>query len=56
VRAVLDTNAVICEAFFGGAPDALFGAALDGRLLVVMTPKILDEGSCPKPPREQVSP
>ena len=43
MRVVLDTNVVVSGAFFGGLPRAVLDAWLDGRLLVVTTPKILDE-------------
>jgi predicted nucleic acid-binding protein len=40
---VLHTNVVVSGAFFGGAPRVVPDAWSDGRLHVVVTPRILDE-------------
>jgi len=43
VRVVLDTNVFVSGVFFGGVPGRILEAWRDGKLMLVLSPEILDE-------------
>jgi putative PIN family toxin of toxin-antitoxin system len=43
VRVILDTNVVISGVFFGGVPGRILSAWTAGRLVLVLSPAILEE-------------
>lgn len=43
MRIVLDTNVFVSGVFFGGVPGRILEAWRDGKLMLVLSPEILDE-------------
>lgn len=43
MKVVLDTNAIVSAAFFGGPPRTVLDAWTDGHIHVILTPSIFDE-------------
>ena len=43
MRVILDTNVVLSAIFFGGIPGRILNAYRDGKLILVLSPEILEE-------------
>src|SRR5690554_6905642 len=43
MRVILDTNVLMSGIFFGGPPEKIINAWLDGQITFVVSPEVIDE-------------